>query len=537
MLITFLLAYFLVKLPFNLSVLCANENEGFSFNYGQNFLDGNKPTPGRGFLFILAYVIILKIFGFNTYSIIAVHFIQTLIVFLISIIIYLIMKIVIRNDVFSALTVLFWLLFICTPIGQLGQVVEILSHYTLEPEYFIVLFSLLSIFYLLLSFHINEKELLGKRLSYFLSLLAGVFSLLSFTFKASGAIIALAIICWFVYLLVFFRKEFDFFLVRILFYFTGIIFSFVFLNCVLYFISGDLVAYWREYFLIGGYASEEKNLLNQIFQFMTRNTSSVSNFLLFLFGFLFFFYGLVKCIFQRGNQNYFNLFWPLTSIWGIGSTCAVITPGMYQSYYYHLVWPPLAIVIAMGLYDLHLNFRKTNYRIITFFTLFLFLVYFSHRISITIPAYYKMTSELLNVSIFSQPQSFQDPVQQYSLNKTNRPGYLQICDFINVLLPDKKSTFYILNFNKPGASGLTPLSYIYAKRPPPTSIDSSLIKVNTIIEKKFQVLKDELTRRPPDILIVGKHFYFDVEQQKYMRTSLPWLDNFIRTNYVYETDN
>ena len=136
LLITSLLFYFFIKLPFNLSVTCASSNEGFYFVFSQYLLDTHKFDFIRGPFFIFIYAFVLKIFGFNTWSIIAVHFIQTITVSAIGISLYYLGKIVLKSDFFSGLSVLFFILLQVTPIGGWGPKMEFESAFALECEYF-----------------------------------------------------------------------------------------------------------------------------------------------------------------------------------------------------------------------------------------------------------------------------------------------------------------------------------------------------------------------------------------------------------------
>ena len=86
------------------------------------------------------------------------------------------------------------------------------------------------------------------------------------------------------------------------------------------------------------------------------------------------------------------------------------------------------------------------------------------------------------------------------------------------------------------ATGLTPLSYIYAKRYSPTTVDSSLLGVPTILGKKLSVLKRDLTKRKPDILIVSKEIYLKPWQIELMEPFLEWFGIFVQENYSFLTN-
>ena len=97
LLIGSLVFYTLLKMSFNFSVLCSSTNEGFYFVFGQHLLNGRHLYfdifTARGPLFIMFYALIVKVFGFGSYAIIATHFIHTFIVILIGISIYKIKRI------------------------------------------------------------------------------------------------------------------------------------------------------------------------------------------------------------------------------------------------------------------------------------------------------------------------------------------------------------------------------------------------------------------------------------------------------------
>ena len=148
--------YILFKLPFDTSVSCGNTNEGYYFVYGQHLLDGNLDKI-RLPIFFLFYGILVKMFGFGTWSIIIIHFFHTLFVILIGTLIYLVTKTILQDTFFASLAVCFWILILATPIGGWGQVLEFQSSFALEAEYFCLLFSLSSIYFLLCSYKGNTK--------------------------------------------------------------------------------------------------------------------------------------------------------------------------------------------------------------------------------------------------------------------------------------------------------------------------------------------------------------------------------------------
>ena len=514
--ISSLVILFLLNLPLNLSVICANENQGFAFTWGQSFLKWGELACGRGILFVSLYAAVLKIFGFNTYSIIAIHFISTVILISIGILIYLITKKLSESNFLGGLAVLLWVILISTPIGASPLVIEIRSHYNLNEENLCILFSLLAIYCLLSG---------GNKLSF----LAGLFSVCSLMSKANGLVICIALLLWFLQLFLFSKKSFKFFVKDIIYCIFGIVVGLIFFNVLLYFLKGDLIPIWKDYFLLGsytqGYLISLKSFLNAVLNLMTRHTTSTLNFILFFIALSLFIIGIIKSYFRSNHQS---IFWSLISIWGIGNLCAILAPGEYQPYYYQLVWPSIAMVFAIGLK----NIKKP---LIFLAGLIVFFV-FVFRVITAIPAHAHLYRDFSKVSIFNQVQSFQDPVLSYDINTSKRDGYLQLADRINLLLSDKKNTFYIFNFNKSGATGLTPLSYIYAKRYSPTTVDSSLLGVPTILGKKLSVLKRDLTKRKPDILIVSKEIYLKPWQIELMEPFLEWFGIFVQENYSFLTN-
>ena len=144
-----LLFYSLCRLPFDFSVLCSSPNEGYYFAHAQYFLNGEKYVYAGGPLFLFLYASILKVFGFGTWSILAIHFIGNLVTILIGILIFLITKKIFQNTFWGGISVLIWVLIQATPIGGWEQAEELKAFFVLEPEYFCILLSLASIYCLL----------------------------------------------------------------------------------------------------------------------------------------------------------------------------------------------------------------------------------------------------------------------------------------------------------------------------------------------------------------------------------------------------
>ncbi len=529
---------FFLILPLNLSVICANENQGFAFTWGEALLRWKELACGRGILFVLLYSLVLKVFGFNSYSIVAIHIIETVVLFLIGILIYLIVKQALRNDLYGGLAVLFWVIFVCTPIGMSDLIVELASHYNLNEENLCVLFSLFSLFCLLVSGLFNaEQSLMPSIKEKLFSAFAGIFAICSMMSKANGAILLIATLIWFL-LNFFIRNEyFKYAIKKTQYYFFGLLGSLLFFNIVLYVLNGDLLTTWRDYFLLGNYTNEHLNscklLFANFFYFMTRHTNSISNFILFFFILLLLLFGLIRNFVKRNDLSNISNFWLLISLWGIGNVCAIVAPGTYQPYYYHLIWSVAAILLSFGLYELFLKFsgKKIFLALIILFV----IVFFFCRIGVTVPSHYKLTKALNALSVFKQPQSFQDPVLPYVAKTSVRPRIFQLADLVNRLLPDKDSTFYIVDFSQKGFIAFTPLSYIYAKRYPPTSVDAGLLGVPTILKSKLKILQRDLSRRKPEIIILSKTISLQPWQVQDLTPFVQWLTGVIKEEYRYET--
>lgn len=528
LLIISLLLYFLVKLPFNLSVTCASSNEGFYFVFSQYLLDMHKFDFIRGPLFIFIYAFVLKLLGFNTYSIVAIHFLQTFTVIMIGISLFYLGKVLLKSSFFAGLTVLFWILLQLTPIGGWGAEREFESTFALEGEYFCVLFSVWSLICLL--------NVSGKNKS--LYFLAGIYAGLSFASKASGIIIVLAFICWCFYLLLFFR---NLFLTRI---FGLFVFIVGFLLCVLLFsfalslLNVEPLSFWRDSFLIGSYLknylSSPSGFFASVIKFMTRDSKSLSNLILFFLAFISILWGFLRiCILKIKKNDFTEIFWSLLSIWGIGNIFAVISPGVYGSYYYILVWPAVSIFISLFLRDLILYVSSFQMKIIKVLITVFILFFFVCRISIVFPAYCKLARFYINLNIFSQPQSFQDPViLPYSPAPKNRTLGLKISDLINSLLPNKNDKFYIFNFFK-NFPPFSPNIYIYAKRPCQTSILSDHLLVKNICEDRAEELYKVLTDSPPKIIVLPRLNYISKEALPLLNPFLDKINIFFKKNYHF----
>jgi len=531
-----LLFLFLLNLPLNLSVSCANENQGLAFTWGQALLRWHDLTYGRGLLYVLLNAIVLKIFGFNTWAIVGIHILETIILISIGVLLYLIVRKILKSDIYGAISVLFWIIFICTPIGKSGLVVEIASHYNLDEECLCVLFSLCSILCFLLSNFFENNQVSNPNIKEKIySFLAGLFAVCSLMSKGNGAILCIAIIVWLLQVYLFQREYFKSLKTHFVYCFLGIILSLSFFNFILYKLHGDLFLSWKNYFFVGNYSHNYlmswRVFLKTIYMFMTRYTNSMSNFVLFFFAFLLFGIGLFNGCFKRNAQNPLAMFWSLISIWSFGNACVIMVPGDYQPYYYHLIWPSLAIVFVIGLHELFVLLKGK--KIVISFISALVVIFFINRIYLSLPSHYHLARALNVLSVFNQPQSFQDPVLPYKTSHF-RPYQFLLADAINIHLPDKNSTFYVLTFSERGLTAFTPLTYIYSKRASPTTVDAGLLAVPTIIEMKLKVLKRDLSIRKPNILIVPKNISLQPWQVEYLPPFLEWVKDLIRNNYRFE---
>ncbi len=528
-----LFTYILVKLPSDTSVLCSNGNEGFYLIYGQHLLNGKHLYVDiltvRGPLFIAFYSLVLAIFGFTTYSIIAVHLFHTLIIILISIAIYLITKKISRNSLFGGLAVCLWVLFQITPIGFWGPKLELEATFALEAEYFCVLLSLYSILCMLFSFELKQA---GKN-RLILSFCSGLLAALSIMFKASGAIVAIAIICWIIYLLLFERESLDNQKHNILSFCIGLFCSLLIFVVSLFIYNGELASFWQSYFMFGNYSKEPLSpwlLILRIKRFMYRYVPSLSNFILFFVAFLLFFWGLIRNYLIKKTDKMLNLFFPLISVWGIGNVCAIIATGDYGSYYYILIWPSISIITPLGLQDLFRNIEVVNKNLIKFSIIFLITLFAFNRLQTVFPMYSLVTKEKLMANFLKQPQSFQDPIIPYDLTLMKRSTALAIGDVINSYVPDKKDSLYIFAFAK-GHQYFSPSIYIYAKRPPVSAITSDWLHYEKFSNVSLTILRRQLYGNLPKILILPENSHLKEWQVKTLMPFLYELNYLIREKY------
>ena len=533
-LIASLVFYFLVKLPFNLSVLCANSNEGFYFIFGQHFLNGTHfDPPGRPYLnlYVLFYSLVLKIFGFNTYSIVALHFIQTLIFILIGVLIYNLMKKIIESSVYSSLAVLFWILFQITPIGQWGNTMELESAFALEAEYFVILFSLSSLFFFIN--RINNKSII------LFSTITGLLSVVAFMFKPSGAVLFLAYCCWFIYIFFFDRRLLDELKINLLFLFVGMVSGILLVNLFIHFVYKiDLIPYWKYYIFVGSYSTDfvksQMSIFLSVWNFMTRYVNSTGNFIIFLLTFLSIIWSLIRILFFQYENYYHRVLLPLLAILSIGNVCAIIAPGGYSSYYYVLIWPLVAIFLILGLRDILNHIPVIVRKPTIIITTIIFFFCFYNRLFSIYPTYLLAAKNNLQLNVFFQPKSFQDPVLiSKNNNDEKRSAVLQTADVINRLLPDKKDTVYIVNF-KNKKQYLPVTIYIYMKRLCSSTAVFDYFYYKNYLSDRLEILRKDLISKPPKILILPNVYYLDPWQAEYLSGFLNWINLYVSQNYNFK---
>lgn len=520
--------YILFKLPIDLSVIFTTSNEAIYFIYGQFFLDGNGLRSAGGHLFTILYAVVLKLFGFGTGSIIAIHFLHTVTIISIGITIYLLIRRLLNNSFWAGLTTLFWFLFQVTPIGKWGNEYELETSFCLEAEYFCVLTSLLSMYLILCALNSKKTKLL--------SLSAGLLALSSAYFDTGGAVLFIAI-----FLLTFYFICFDRVLVNnikydLAYFFIGFFLGLLLINLFVFFVNRDISLAFGS-FLPGivystDFMQSPGALILRVFDFMTRFSGSISNLLLFSIMFLLIAWCFVRNSLFKENRAEMKLYVPLLSIWSIGNICVVLAPGHYSSYYYILVWPSVAILLVLGLKDLftHVIPSSMNLKIIT---LVFMSIFFLYRLFVVMPDYFKMLKRYLDLNIVYQPQSFQDPVLPGTKNP-KRNSILLAADLFNSLLPDKKDTIYLFTFDKYGF--LFPQMYVYAKRLPPTTLLADYLQYPAHLSKISRQLVQDLTNYPPKIFVSPKTLYVNERMinNKDLKYVFEELDKFLKKNYHLE---
>lgn len=531
MLFLILILFFLLILPFNLSVKLSSLNEGYDLIIGKYFLDGEIVKSFAKPLLISVYALIVKVFGFGTPSIIALHFVQTFVSITIAIVIFLISLKVLKHYSYAVISSLVWLLLLITPIGGWETSYEIGSIFALEAEYFCVLFSLLSIYFFLLSlsFHANKKKLFA----YF----AGIFACISFIFKGSGVVIVLSYCLW--YLIIFLTKRKIHRRLNFAYLLFGLLTGITITILTVFFQGENVYLFFKDLFYPGSYTTSHLSSSGEIFKylimFMFRFDSSfkgVNNFILFLVFFISILWPFLDNKSSENNKLLSSTFSKLIAIWAALNILAVVAPGMYVSYYYLLLWPGAAILLTLLLKGL-LQLASKNVILKILIIVFVFVL-FIQRIYFVIPSYEKLFVESYYLNAFIQKKSFQDPVLTDKQNQYFRPADLRIADYINRLLPNKRHTFYILNFVEKNYSFSSNM-YVYAKRMPPTTIAADLLHLyqNIYFLDKINILKNDLKRRPPKIIIKPKQLYMDEYHKGYshIQDLFYWFDIFLKENY------
>ncbi|MBI2996298.1 MAG: hypothetical protein HYY52_06275 [Candidatus Melainabacteria bacterium] len=534
-LVVALLFYVLVKLPFDLSVVCSSGNEGFYFVYGQKLLEGRHLYTDilsvRGPFFILIYAVLVKLFGFNTNALVALHFFHTVVIFLTSNLIYFILKKLSLNPLVSAIGVFLWVLLQLSSNGLWGSQLELESSLSFEAEYLCNLFSLSSIFCLLAAFEKPER----RKFNVLLSVIASFVSFSSAMFKASGLVIVLATFLWVGYLFLFAKDVFRVNRLTVCSYIFGIIVFFLVFSIGIYNYNGNFNSFFDSYFLFGNYSIEGRrgcSLLIRILKFMFRHTDSISNFILFFISFLFLIWGLLSQFFigEKIFNRHAKVFLVLISAWGIGNICSVIVSGNYASYYYVLVWPSIAILLVTGFQYLTIKFGFLNLPLSRYLLAVFLILFFICRFSQLYPAYTGMAKEHLSLSFFNQPQSFQDPVLSYDPNKNKRSPVLQMADRINNYLPNKNDSFYIFAFAQ-GHQSFGPPIYIYVKRPCTSAITSDWLHYEKFLNTTIPILTKQLYETPPKILIIPRVAHLGLWQVRLLKPFFVVLNDFISKNY------
>lgn len=528
-----LIFYFLLKLPFNLSVTCSSTNEGFYLVFGQHFLNGRHLYQdiftARGPLFIMFYALIVKIFGFGTWSIIVLHLIHTFMVILIGIVLYFLSKKMFDSTFYTGLCVLFWILIQITPMGSWGPVLELNSTYALEGEYFCVLLSICTILCLM-----SAAKSQGRSKLIF-SIFAGLLTTTSAMFKANGAVIGFAVACFLIYLFIF-NKTFLTVQKNVFIFYFGTLFLSLALSIYgVYLHNGELNSFIDEYYLLGQYSKNPTRSITLLFvsitRFMFRYTPSISNLIMFSLTFLGFGWGMTRNFFL-GEKSKFELYWPLLSIWGIGSVAAVIAPGGYGSYYYILLWPLVAIFLVLILKDMFCYTKIKENKAIKNTIVVLISAFFILRVCVLLPTYIYIIAEQSLLNIALQPESFEDPVK-YPYNEchnSNRPSYLRLADLINNYLPNKNDTVYVFNFTQ-GHQDFAPTIYVYSKRYPPTTVYSDWLHYDQFLNKSLKVLIKHLTYSPPKIVIIPKMLAMRPREIKFLIPFFEEFETFLQNNY------
>lgn len=520
-----LLVYFILKFPFLLSVKCSSSNEGFYFIFGYHFfLDFFQRFTGN-FVFIFIYALIVNIFGFNSYSILFAHMLQFLTFYLVSILIFIVLRILNINFKFSILGVLICALMIFFPIGGWGEILEFNALNALEAEYFVSLFSLISIILFIKSLKHNDKKVI-----FFSSL----FAVLSMFCKANGAIIYITYMVWLITEFIFNQEQF-FEKKNILLSFFLLLFTkLLLISTFLILVSGSLNSFLENYFLVGSYsvnfASSTQNLFTFLYKFLIRNTYSfkgLCNLFIFLFSYISIVITVMDYFFSKGrNEN--TKFWFLLSVWTIGNSFAVLAPGEYGAYYYLILFPGICIFFAKFTHDLFKIKLIEKLSTVKYLFILIVFIFICIRLIFTVPPYIKNYSETLNSMCFFQKQSFDD--NPSFTNNIYRSSELKLSDLINSFSKDKLDTIFVFNFVEKHYS-LSPPIYVYIKRPPPTTILADHLQYKNILEKRIKFIKSDFNKNPPTILVLPENVYFPLSGLPAFDELTNWFREFILNKY------
>ena len=514
--------FFILNLPFNLSVLCSYLNEGYFFVYGNYVLDGDWGKTSRGLLFILIYFLVTKIFGFGIYAIIAVHIIQTIMSILIGLVIYGLVLRLINKPIYAGIASVLWFLFLLTPIGGWGGELEYGAMFSLETEYFCVLFSLVSIYFLVIGFNSTTSN---KKL---FSILSGITAVLSFMFKSSGAVMLLSYFVWFIYLLAFRRKLIQ----KHLNIFVGLLYG-IFLGLLLFSVivltfRGGFLEFLKHYFFVGSYSRDFMCSLQGLFDVFIKTMfrdeisfKGLSNFILFILMFIGIILGAIK-----NTRGIHGAIWLLVGIWSVGSFCSIMAPGEYGSYYYLMIWPSLAIYLAF--LQSYTTDRREGKQVFKVLVTFFIPLIVCLRIYVAMPDYIDVVRKSIRLNLFSQQQSFEDPV--VTSGNPHRINALKIADSINKIIPNKKETIYIYNFAKEQLP-FSPDMYLYIKRIPPTTIVSDKLRHKTnYLRERITKLKSDLSQKPPKVIVIPDRPFIGNAKQD-LKLLLEWTRIFLSKHY------
>ena len=522
--------FLLFTLPCNFSVYCGNANEGLHFIGAQFLLNGKKlyidVVQSRGPLLFLLYAAVLKIFNFTTYSIIAIHLIQRIIMLLICFSIYLLTKMLTNNTLYSGLAAMIWVLLQITVIGGWGTFYELESINALEAEILCEMFSLFSIYFLI--------NAIKGRNPFLNSSLSGAFTVFSFMSKTNGGVLIIAFFAWCLFLFFFKKKYFLEFKKQINIFMISFFVVSLFFILAIHIHTGGIDKCLEGIFFSGNYNSNYLKSYNSFFssflRLITRDTDSISNLFLFLFSLICFLWLLIKNLIIK-EKSLTDLFFPLVGLCGIGNIFAVMMSGAYASYYYQLIWGFMAIGFVLILRDI-LNFcvRPEYLKIAWVVSATVLILFFGIRFYLIFPGVVKYLGCQVSLNAFLQPQSFQDPVKPNHNNIWRSPQTLVYADIINNYLPNKNDTFYVLNYLHGHQVFGYPI-YIYAKRLASSPIaPDQLICYRSLgyLPKKF--LK-EFKEKPPKIIIIPEDIDIKAWKLNLLLPVIKEIVYFVKENY------